>query len=399
MWHSRASVGRWSPRPVSAGMRRPLTRSKSGIPRQASSGIPSGSKAPIRSAIRYAGRSAQGGHAIRVDGHGVEPGGQPTHRGFLVRNRPDGLRSRFDRLGRRPMDRRRRQRPRALCAVLGDLRCEVYGWPSHPAAPARASFTAANDSRLMDQLQEHLPGGERQRSELHQAGARHFRRGRHAGRQGQAPRVPRRIQGHRHAHATAAHVRDRAGGHQQREQERGTRHRVPQHVWADCDSDRRQQRRSSGAAAPPPAGGRGGFGGRGGSAEFGQPESCRLGRQLHSVRNALRHGILRWSRARMPPSAMSRFATIAPPTMCCSTRIWRPRRTRGFMPISSRPTPDLSVANGRLCPRRRRKGRVRGAQPEPELDADAAHHASRRPAKRWKPRASMSPRAGSTRSS
>ena len=46
----------------------------------------------------------------------------------------------------------------------------------------RASFVyGANDSRLMDREQEHLPARERQGPELHQAGTRHLRRGRHAG--------------------------------------------------------------------------------------------------------------------------------------------------------------------------------------------------------------------------
>ena len=82
----------------------------------------------------------------------------------------------------------------------------------------RASFVyGANDSRLMDKYKNIYQVGERQRSELYQARTRYLRCERHTGRQGQAPRLPRRIQGYRRPLPAAADIRHLDRGDQRRQ--------------------------------------------------------------------------------------------------------------------------------------------------------------------------------------
>ena len=68
-------------------------------------------------------------------------------------------------------------------------------------------------------------------------------------------------------------LRRRTRGNQQRQQECGTRHRIPQHLRTDCDFDRRQHV-LCGRCPTAPAGGRGAAGG--GQAASRAAAECRI---------------------------------------------------------------------------------------------------------------------------
>ncbi len=107
-------------------------------------------RAGRRSAIMYAGSAAEGRDAVRVDGHGLDPGGRAADREFVVRDGPDGSLAR----------RRRRGAARSGSAAATTTSCCTRRtWRSSTLTYAvtiapgstRASFVyGANDSRLMD---------------------------------------------------------------------------------------------------------------------------------------------------------------------------------------------------------------------------------------------------------
>ena len=186
----------------------------------------------------------------------------------------------------------------------------------------RASFVyGANDSRLMDRNKNIYQVAEREGPELHQAGARHLGGRRLAGRQGEAARLPRRLQGHRQPRRSRCKTFE-IDGAVINNANKNAEHidRVPQRVRPDHADDRRQHdvrghRCAPAAAAAAQARRRrrrpGQAAGR--RAERGQPEPHGPGRRLPPVRHALRHGLLGRARARAPRSATSPSATTASP--------------------------------------------------------------------------------------
>ena len=211
MSSSRGSAGRWRPRPASAACRRP----------------PSGSKCGIRrAAVVWDSKRTDGSGAVHVT-YGGAPLKAATRYAWTVTvwtqaGAPLTASSWFE---TGLMDPSPSSAAWGGATWIGGGNDDLVLYSPYLAifdvryviaiaqGSTRASFVyGANDSRLMDRFKNIYQVESAQGPELHQAGARHLGARRAAGRQGEAPRLPRRLQGHRQPVAAAQDVRHRRRG-------------------------------------------------------------------------------------------------------------------------------------------------------------------------------------------
>ena len=196
----------------------------------------------------------------------------------------------------------------------------------------------------------------------------------HAGRQGEAPCLPRRLQGHRLRLRNRCETFDVSTERdQQRQQERGTRHRIPQHLRTDRALDRREDDTSRArAAAVRPA-----------RRLRPRPRRCANSVNLNPMGSGGDYfrsecsatSASRSIPARTPRSATSPFATTASPNnVLFHENLAAGHVQRNLCRRRHGRTPDSRSPNGRYVLCRRRQRRLRGPESEPQLDADAAHH-------------------------